>query len=118
MVCLLRCFMRIFSRKITGWNRPSGVFIFEEFATGEFLHQFLQLRHHRINFCLGIVLAETETNGNLVGIVIDSTYDMTALVGAAGAGAAAAGADIIDVEIEEDHLRFFCFGETGTQHSV
>ena len=43
---------------------------------------------------------------------------MTTLVGAAGAGTAAAGTDIIDVEVEEDHLRLFSLGKTYTEYSI
>jgi len=46
------------------------------------------------------LFAEAEAYCYLVGVIIDGADDMAALVGAAGAGAAAAGTDIIDVEVE------------------
>ena len=82
------------------------------------LYKFLQLLHYHINFFPGIVFAKTKTYGYLVGVVVDGTDDVAALVGTAGAGAAAAGANIIDVEIEQYHLRFFCLGKTGAEYRV
>ena len=80
--------------------------------------QFLQLFYHYINFSPGIVFTKTKTNGYLVGIVVDGTDDVTALVGTARAGAAAAGANIINVEIKKYHLRFFRFWETGAKYGI
>ena len=82
------------------------------------LHQLFQLLHHRVYFFFRIVLAETETYRNLVGVVIDGPDHMAALVGTGSTGAATAGADIIDVEIEEDHFGFLGFRETYTQYRI
>lgn len=65
------------------------------------LNHFLQLLHYKIHFFAGIMTAEREPDRYLVGIIVDGADNMRALVGAAGAGAAAAGADIIDVKVEQ-----------------
>ena len=79
-----------------------------------FLDQFLQFLHNHIDLFFRIVFTEREANSNLVGIVVDGSYYVRALVGATGAGAAAAGADIIDVEIEKDHFTLLCFWKAYT----
>lgn len=101
-----------------GREYPVSSILYPVSCTGFSLHKFLQLLHHRIYFCPGIMLAETETYGYLVGIIVDGTDNMAALVGAAGAGAAATGTDIIDIEIEEDHLRLFCLWKTHAEYGI
>ena len=64
------------------------------------------------------MFAEWETDRNLVGIIVDGAYNVRTLVGAAGTGAAAAGADIVDVEIEKNHFAFLCFGKTGAEYRI
>lgn len=64
------------------------------------------------------MLAERKPYGHAVGVVADGADDMRALVGAAGAGAAAGGADIVNVEVEQKHFRFLGFGKRYIQHRV
>lgn len=65
-----------------------------------FLNYLFQFCNHGIYLFLRIVFAEGKPHGHQVGIVVDSPDDMRALVGAAGAGAAARGADIVHVKIK------------------
>ena len=64
------------------------------------------------------MLAEGETDGDEVGIVVDGLHYVATNIGAAGTGTAATGADVVDVEVEEYHIAFFSPWYADTQYGV
>jgi hypothetical protein len=77
------------------------------------LDQFPQFLHYCIYFFFCIVFAERKAYRYQVGIIIDRPDHMTAYVGPAAAGTSTGNADMIDVQVEQDHFGFFGLREGG-----
>ena len=68
------------------------------------LNKLFQFIHHVIYFFFCIVPAKGKPYRNLVGIVVNCPDNMAALLHPTGAGASAGSADIIYIQVEQQHL--------------
>lgn len=64
--------------KTKGHIRECGPFVLymSSIKVADMLYDLFQLAHHLVYFFFGVVLTEGKTNGNLVGIVVDSADDV------------------------------------------
>src|ERR1700748_3601263 len=75
------------------------------------LYQVFKLFDYGVYLLLRIVLAEREPDGDLVGVIIDRPDDMRTLLSPAGAGAAARCTNMMNIQIEQQHLGFLRLGK-------
>src|SRR6185437_4727794 len=82
------------------------------------LNQVTQAPNHRIHFFPRIMLAERESDRNLVGVVVDGPNNVRPLLRPTGTGAATGRADMMDVEVEQQHFGFFGLRERNAKHGI
>ena len=82
------------------------------------LDVLFQFYDHCIYFFFCIMLAKRETYRYKIGIIIDGSDNMRALIGTTAAGTATGSTDTLHIETKENHLGFFGIWERHIKHHI